>query len=394
MSFENTGGDWTCTNYTTRCTRGYYTGSDYRDVSLWFYTDTTVYAQILSSQTKNLSRPLYTNYRYNSTYDAWNLDGETYGTDISEGFTLPAGPKYIGGICKWDTNPNGPGTYNEGDTYTTFDYNTFFYPIRIPVIYTVTWDYNGGSGTPATSTITYNSSLSIPTPTKTGYTFTGWSDGTKTYTSNFVYIYTSDKTFTAQWSLNSYTATWNYNGGSGTPATTSINYNATLSIPTTPTRTGYTFTGWSDGTTTYTSNFTYNYTSNKTFTAQWSINSYTLTLNSNGTGTGKIITSNYNANISIPTLKAIGYTFNGFYNNSYGSNLVVLGGNTYIMPESNNTLYAKWTDNTIVKFSDLQNTYGGSYPITISEYQASISKASMSLTSLIIDFKGKGPAPP
>lgn len=192
---------------------------------------------------------------------------------------------------------------------------------------------------------------------------------------------------------NTYIVTFNYNNGSEN-TTTTLKYATTLTFPTTtPTRTGYTFTGWNDGTTTYTSNITYNYASNKTFTAQWTANTYTLTLDPNGKGTGKIISVNFNSNITVPILKAVGYTFNGYYNDPSGSTLEVSGGNTYTMPLSNKTLYAKWSDNIIVKFSDLQDTYGGSYPIRLSEYQASISKQNSILTKLKLDFKGTGPEP-
>lgn len=236
-----------------------------------------------------------------------------------------------------------------------------------------------------------------PLPTKTGYTYTSWKTGTVIYPGSQTVEVTVnyDTTFYAIGSVNdntTYTATWNYNNGSEN-TTTSITYNTTLSIPATPTKSGYTFAGWINGTTIYTADFTYNYASNETFTAQWTINIYTLTFDPNGKGTGKIISVNYNSNILAPILKAVGYTFNGYYNDSSGSTLVVSGGATYTMPSSNNTLYANWTDNNIVKFSDLQDTYGGTYPIYMSEYQASISKASSNLTKLMIDFKGKGPAP-
>jgi len=63
------------------------------------------------------------------------------------------------------------------------------------------------------------------------------------------------------------------------------------------------------------------------------------------------------------------------------------------MPAADTTYYAIWTDLGEVNFSHLQNTFGGSYPITISEYQSSISISANSQTKLSENFKGKGPAP-
>lgn len=250
-----------------------------------------------------------------------------------------------------------------------------------------------------TEFITYNKSITLPLlPTKTGYTYTSWKHGTNTYAANQIVNLGNDTTFYANGTANTYNISWNTNGGTAVTTPTTATFDANFTFPSTS-KTGYTFNGWYlnlDLTgTEYKNSITWTFTENQTFYAKFTINTYTytLTLDPNGIGTGKNISVNYNSTISVPTLKAVGYTFNGYYNDSSGSTLVVSGGNTYTMPASDKTLYAKWTDNNIVKFSDLQDTYGGTYPIYMSEYQASISKASSNLTKLMIDFKGKGPAP-
>jgi hypothetical protein len=68
------------------------------------------------------------------------------------------------------------------------------------------------------------------------------------------------------------------------------------------------------------------------------------------------------------------------------------------MPSSNTTLYAKWTDNTQIRLSDLLNTYGnintGNSTTSISEYQNILGITASTRTSFNTNLKGKGPAPP
>ena len=126
--------------------------------------------------------------------------------------------------------------------------------------YTVTFkDWDGS--TLSTVTINYNTSATLPSsPSRIGYTFTGWSG---TYTN-----VTSNQIVTAQYTINSYTVTFvDWNGS--TISTQNINHGSSATAPSNPSRTGYTFTGWSG---IYT-----NVTSSRTITATYSINEYTVT---------------------------------------------------------------------------------------------------------------------
>ena len=68
-----------------------------------------------------------------------------------------------------------------------------------------------------------------------------------------------------------YTVTYNCNGGtSGCPENvTGIEASTTITLASAPTKTDYTFDGWSDGTTTYQAGASYTVNGNVTFTAQW-----------------------------------------------------------------------------------------------------------------------------
>ena len=97
---------------------------------------------------------------------------------------------------------------------------------------------------------TYGNKYSnLPTPTRDGYTFGGWytgENGTGTkIDENTLMSNTSDHTLYAKWTANTYTITYNANGGSGTMDSMAIKYNDSVSIKAnTFTRNGYTFAGW------------------------------------------------------------------------------------------------------------------------------------------------------
>ena len=116
----------------------------------------------------------------------------------------------------------------------------------------VSYNANGGSGAPASQTKTYGSNLTLSStkPTRTGYTFLGWSTDknatSATYQSSGSYTSNSGAILYAVWKKNTYTVSYNANGGSGAPASQTKTYGATLTLSSTkPTRTNYNFKGWS-----------------------------------------------------------------------------------------------------------------------------------------------------
>ena len=111
---------------------------------------------------------------------------------------------------------------------------------------------------------------------RTGYTFGGWYNGeTKwDHTNDKV---TGDLTLTAHWTGNTYTVTFNANGGTVNPATITATYGADLPTMPVPVYPGYAFTGWYDAQTggrcygdkTGASASRYDKTENCTLYAQW-----------------------------------------------------------------------------------------------------------------------------
>lgn len=239
--------------------------------------------------------------------------------------------------------------------------------------YTVTWNANGGTVSPASVSKTHGSTLgTLPTPTRAttaeySYTFAGWftaaSGGTQISSTTTV---TRNVTYYAHWTATkrSYTATFNGNGGS-TPSPSSITkeYNVALGTLPTCTRTGYTFLGWytasSGGTKISTTTVV---TKDITYYAQWSINSYTLTFNPNGgtvTPTSKDLEYN-SAYGTLPTPTRASdaqytYTFAGWYTAATGGTQVTA---TTKMAAKDTTIYAHWTSNTRSYTVSYQTTYG------------------------------------
>ena len=183
--------------------------------------------------------------------------------------------------------------------------------------YKLTYDNNGGTGCTTTSGSYDKAWGTLCTPTRTGYNFTGWTkDGTAVTKDT---ICKGNITAVANWAIKSYKLNYNDNGGTGC-STKSItkSYNTAWGTLCTPTRTGYSFVGWKNGSTTVTS--TSKATADITVTAQWTANSYKLSYNDNG-GSGcssKSITKTYNTawgTLCTPTAPA-GKTFGGWYSGS------------------------------------------------------------------------------
>ena len=146
-------------------------------------------------------------------------------------------------------------------------------------------------------------------PTRTGYTFTGWD---KAFTN-----VTADLVVTAQYSANTYTVTFkDWNGT--VLKTQQVQYGGAATAPANPTRVGYTFTGWDKA-------FT-NVTANLVVTAQYSINTYTVTFKDwNGTVL-KTQQVQYGGAATAPANPTrTGYTFTGWDKafNNVTANLVV-----------------------------------------------------------------------
>lgn len=107
-------------------------------------------------------------------------------------------------MTEWNTAADGTGTgYDPGDTYSA-DADLTLYAIWTIAQYTVTFDADGGTVSPATKVVTLGDKYGeLPTPTKSGETFYGWFIGDLLITSTSVVELTGDETAKASWSIRS-----------------------------------------------------------------------------------------------------------------------------------------------------------------------------------------------
>ena len=187
--------------------------------------------------------------------------------------------------------------------------------------YTITFDTNGGSEI-APITQDYGTEITAPDkPTRKGYTFKGWDkEIPETMPAENI-------TVKAQWEINQYTIAFDTNGGSEIAPITQ-DYGTEITAPDNPTRKGYTFKGW-DKEIPKTMP-----AENITVKAQWEINQYTITFDTNGGSEIAPITQDYGTEITAPdnpTRK--GYTFKGWDKEIPKT-----------MPAENITITARWKD--------------------------------------------------
>lgn len=184
--------------------------------------------------------------------------------------------------------------------------------------YTVTLNPNGGGVTSNTKTVKVGETYgSFPTAARTGYTFIGWftsADGGRQIISTTKVETESNHTLYAHWSANEYRVTFDPNGGSVIPAFKSVEYKATYGSLPTPTKAGYTFTGWRDKNgNSITASSTVTEASDHTLYARWSASEYTVTLYSVGEKY-KTFKVTYGETYSgLPTPPRTGYVFLGWY---------------------------------------------------------------------------------
>ena len=252
-------------------------------------------------------------------------NGESFTAPATEGLSRPNSISEDAQLYWSDENGN---CYKPGDTVPadvsrlsiTGDYEVIY----LPGTY--------GTGSAVTDMKPHNNILTLRGAlfTRKGYTQVGWSTvdgGEKVYGFEDVYTQNEALTLYPVWNANQYTITFDTNGGSDIAPITQ-DYGAEITAPDNPTRKGYTFKGW-DKEIPETMP-----AENMTVKAQWEINQYTITFDTNGGSEIAPITQDYGTEITAPdkpTRK--GYTFKGWDKEIPET-----------MPAENITITARWKD--------------------------------------------------
>ena len=185
--------------------------------------------------------------------------------------------------------------------------------------YTITMDLDGGSGQEKVVYTITDEDFELPTPTRNGYEFVGWTGERITTPQTSVKIpkgSTGNKAYTANWKVIQYTIITLLEGGNaGSSGAYVYTVEETFTLPT-PTRTGYTFWGWTgEGITTPQPNVTIpkGSTGDKTYIENWVETGYTITLDLNGgSGKEKVIYTMTDEDFELPTPTRNGYEFVGW----------------------------------------------------------------------------------
>ena len=174
--------------------------------------------------------------------------------------------------------------------------------------------------------------------------------------------------------LPSYTVYYNANGGSGAPGNQTKQHDETLWLSgTIPTRSGYTFLGWSPdsgaSSASYSAGGAYTSNSDITLFAIWSRNAYTLSYNANG-GTGAPSANSgatsYSISSTVPT--RFGYTFLGWSKNSSATSPTYTPGSSISLSQ-NTTLYAVWGEAETLYAGDINIVIGRSFSISFANQE-------------------------
>ena len=260
------------------------------------------------------------------TFSGWNTRADGTGTDYTAGVSIP----WNTGInttlfAKWTANvltvsydANGGSTAANGSTSTTtgatmsslattsragYLINGWFtassggtqvtttaghgqtsnftlFAQWTATTFTITYAYNsatGGNSTASASFSAGDSAITLPTPTRTGFTFDGWySDNGLTSligAAGAGYSPASNLTAYAKWIANSFTVTYDEQGGSAVLDGSTSTGGSISSSPGSPEKAGFTFDGWfttTSGGTTISFPYSHGQTAGFTLFAQWS----------------------------------------------------------------------------------------------------------------------------
>ena len=185
--------------------------------------------------------------------------------------------------------------------------------------YNITMDLNGGSGQEKVVYTMTDEDFELPTPVRTGYIFLGWTGEGITEPQKTMEIpqgSTGDRTYTANWQVIEYTIITLLEGGNaGSSQVYFYTVEQTVTLPT-PTRTGYTFLGWTgEGITTPQPNVTIpkGSTGDKKYIENWELTEYNITMDLNGgSGQEKVVYTMTDEDFELPTPTRNGYEFVGW----------------------------------------------------------------------------------
>ena len=256
----------------------------------------------------------------------WGSDMPAEGNDLlcraGEQVTVQIAPAAgYRGIHVFQSDPAVSLSISEGNDAVSFlmPYAPLTLTLTADKLYTVTMDTAGGDPIRPIQYTVESEAFQLPTPVRTGYIFLGWTGEGIAEPQKTIEIpqgSTGDRTYTANWQVIEYTIITLLEGGNaGTSQVYFYTVEQTVTLPT-PTRTGYTFLGWTgEGITTPQPNVTIpkGSTGDKTYIENWKLTEYNITMDLNGgSGQEKVVYTMTDEDFELPTPTRNGYEFVGW----------------------------------------------------------------------------------
>ena len=255
----------------------------------------------------------------------WGNDMPAEGNDLlcraGEQVTVQIAPAAgYRGIHVFLSDPAVSLSISEGNDAVSFlmPYAPLTLTLTADKLYTVTMDTAGGDPIRPIQYTVESEAFQLPTPVRTGYIFLGWTGEGITEPQETIEIpqgSTGDRTYTANWQVIEYTITLLDMDGAGTSEALVYTVEQPVTLPT-PTREGYAFLGWtvnSDMAPQLTVVLPQGSIGNRTYTANWELTGYTITMDLNGgSGETALLYTVIDDEFALPTPTRNGYEFVGW----------------------------------------------------------------------------------
>ena len=292
--------------------------------------ETAAFLPVTGREEKRIVTLTWTADTQRVTIDAqnvlWGSDMPAEGNDLlcraGEQVTVQIAPAAgYRGIHVFQSDPAVSLSISEGNDAVSFlmPYAPLTLTLTADKLYTVTLDTAGGDPIRPIQYTVESEAFQLPIPVRTGYIFLGWTGEGITEPQKTMEIpqgSTGDRTYTANWQVIEYTIITLLEGGNaGSSEVYFYTVEQTVTLPT-PTRTGYTFLGWTgEGITTPQPNVTIpkGSTGDKTYIENWELTEYNITMDlSGGSGQEKVVYTMTDEDFELPTPTRHGYEFVGW----------------------------------------------------------------------------------
>ena len=334
--------------------------------------ETNTFLPVTGREEKRIVTLTWTADTQRVTIDAqnvlWGSDMPAEGNDLlcraGEQVTVQIAPAAgYRGIHVFLSDPAISLSISEGNDAVSFlmPYAPLTLTLTADKLYTVTMDTAGGDPIRPIQYTVESEAFQLPTPVRTGYIFLGWTGEGITEPQKTIEIpqgSTGDRTYTANWQVIEYTIITLLEGGNaGSSEVYFYTVEQTVTLPT-PTRTGYTFLGWTgEGITTPQPNVTIpkGSTGDKTYIENWELTEYNITMDlSGGSGQEKVVYTMTDEDFELPTPTRNGYEFVGWTGEGITTpqtEVIIPTGST-----GNRTYTANWK---VIEYTITLDTNGG-----------------------------------